>query len=210
VIFTISAPDAAENKRENTGNIEKIIEAGKVFISNDMHAEAIAEFTKAIAIDPLVSIAYYLRARAYSLAGDFERAITDFTKAIELNPTYADAYYERGLVYDEHIHDRIKAIDDFTKALRLRAAFSNAYFSRGAAFIKYGKYDEAIVDFNAFIRMDRNSGEAYCNRAVAYYYKGEYQKAWDDIRTSKELGCEARPAFIRKLELASGKNISSR
>ena len=63
------------------------------------HEKAIADFTKAIEIDPRYAKAYYNRGFAYFLKGQYEQAISDFTKAIELNPRYADAYINRGVAY---------------------------------------------------------------------------------------------------------------
>ena len=61
---------------------------------------AIADFDKAIALNPDYAAAYYNRGTAYGMKGDYDRAIADFGRAIKLNPKDADAYNNRGLAYD--------------------------------------------------------------------------------------------------------------
>ena len=53
---------------------------------------AIAEYTRAILLDPKFTSAYHNRGFAYFKKQDFDRAIADYTEAIRLNPKYADAY----------------------------------------------------------------------------------------------------------------------
>ena len=58
---------------------------------------AIADYTKAIEINPQLAPAYYNRGLAKYDLKDYQGAIADYSKAIEINPQYADAYYNRGL-----------------------------------------------------------------------------------------------------------------
>ena len=57
---------------------------------------AIADYTKAIELNPDYADAYYNRGNAKRSLKDYYVAIADYTKAIELNPDYADAYYNWG------------------------------------------------------------------------------------------------------------------
>src|ERR1019366_6643794 len=57
---------------------------------------AIAEYTKAIKLNPNDAHAYLNRGLAKFSLEDDRGAITDCNKAIELNPNYAMAYYLRG------------------------------------------------------------------------------------------------------------------
>ncbi len=57
---------------------------------------AIADYTKAIELDPKLLSAYINRGLAYDGKGNFDQAIADYTKAIELDPTFALAYIDRG------------------------------------------------------------------------------------------------------------------
>jgi tetratricopeptide (TPR) repeat protein len=59
---------------------------------------AIADYTKAIELDPGYTEAYNYRGNAKDKLSDYSGAIADYTKAIELDPNYAKAYINRGLV----------------------------------------------------------------------------------------------------------------
>ena len=55
-----------------------------------------ADFTKAIKIDPDYSTAYYNRGLAYNILENYKNAIADYTRAIKIDPDFANAYDGRG------------------------------------------------------------------------------------------------------------------
>ena len=57
---------------------------------------AIADYSKAIAIDPQLALAYFNRGVAKNKLKDYQGAIDDYSKAIEINPQYAKVYNNRG------------------------------------------------------------------------------------------------------------------
>ncbi len=59
---------------------------------------AIADYTKAIELNPRNAKAYFNRGNAKGKLEAFYAAIADYTKAIEINPRYADAYTGRGIL----------------------------------------------------------------------------------------------------------------
>jgi tetratricopeptide (TPR) repeat protein len=60
---------------------------------------AIADYTKAIALDPKYDDAYIARGRAYSRIGDHDRAMADFNKALDVSPGNPGAYCYRADEY---------------------------------------------------------------------------------------------------------------
>ena len=62
---------------------------------------AIAEYTKALIIDPTNAEAYFKRGGIKYKLQDFPGAIDDFSKAIEINKTYLDAYVYRATARTE-------------------------------------------------------------------------------------------------------------
>ena len=79
---------------------------------------AIADYTKAIEIDPNYALAYVNRGISKANLQDYTGAIADFTKAIEIDPNYADAYGNRG-VSKEILGDLNGACADWKKAAAL-------------------------------------------------------------------------------------------
>ena len=76
---------------------------------------AIADYTKAIEINPQDVGAYTNRGLAKDDLEDYEGAIADYDKVIEINPKLADAYRMRG-VDKELIGDLKGACSDWRKA----------------------------------------------------------------------------------------------
>ena len=92
---------------------------------------AIADWNKAIEIDPQYADAYLNRGLAKAHLEDYQGAITDFTKSVEINPQYADAYFHRGLSKGYWKRDYQGALPDYNKAIEIDPQHFPAYRDRG-------------------------------------------------------------------------------
>ena len=108
--------------------------------------KTIADFTRAIELDPKSAKAYFARGLAYLVLEQFDKAIADYTKAIELDPKLALAYNNRGGAYWV-LKQYDKAINDYTKAIEIDPKSAEAYGNRGFVYLKVGKKKEAEADF---------------------------------------------------------------
>ena len=72
---------------------------GMIYLEKGEAREAIAEFEKAIAINPQYAPAYNNLALAYIQLDDKDKAIGFFKKTIEINPDYREAYFNLSLAY---------------------------------------------------------------------------------------------------------------
>ena len=77
---------------------------------------AIADFSRAIEINPQYAAAYQLRGSSKSILGDIQGAIADYTKVIEIDPQDANAYQLRGIAR-EKVNDLEGACRDWRKAV---------------------------------------------------------------------------------------------
>ncbi len=66
---------------------------------NGSYESAIADYSKAIEMDPGFAEAHYNRGFSFYELGQYEEAITDLSRAIQLNPSDARYYGQRSLVY---------------------------------------------------------------------------------------------------------------
>ncbi len=87
------------DKGTTNAEAEKFRNSGIEFAVKLENDRAIADFTKAIELDPKYADAYSRRGAAYSNKKDDDRAIADFTKVIELDPKFYFAYINRGGIY---------------------------------------------------------------------------------------------------------------
>jgi TonB family protein len=88
------------------------IDRGRTYIQQDQNDRAIADFTKAIELDPEGANAYNHRGVAYASRLDFDSAIADFDKAIQFDPLLNNAHYNRGLAFSAK-GDQARARADF-------------------------------------------------------------------------------------------------
>lgn len=95
------------------------IKRGRDCLKSRDYAGAIANFDKAIGLNPSHASAYCNRANAYYNFRDYARAISDCTKAIELDSNYATAYNIRGKAYYEK-GDIIRSNADFDTVTQLQ------------------------------------------------------------------------------------------
>ena len=132
---------------------------------------AMADFDRAIELNPKDDAPYYNRAQAKRLKKDTAGAIADYTRAIELGSTNPAAYNNRGNARSEN-NDRDGAIADYTRAIELKPDYARAYYNR--AVTKEAKGDEtgAEADFKMAHKLDPElaseeaAGDSSSNRAA--------------------------------------------
>ena len=147
---------------------------------------AIADYNRAIELDPKLAIAYNNRGNAEKAKGDLSGAIADYNRAIELDPKHASAYYNRGNVKDAK-GDLDGAIADFNLAIELDPKDADSYTNRGRCKEAKGDLDSAIADYNRAIELDPKLAIAYNNRGNAKEAKGDLDGAIADFKRATEL-----------------------
>jgi tetratricopeptide (TPR) repeat protein len=88
---------------------------GAIYADKGLWDEAIAEYNRAIELNPRFVEAYFARGVAHIEGkGQYDKAISDFTEAIKIAPEDADAYNNRGVAL--HLNgDYEKAWEDVHK-----------------------------------------------------------------------------------------------
>jgi tetratricopeptide (TPR) repeat protein len=128
--------------------------------------ESIAQFSRAIELNPRYTIAYFLRAYVKDQLNDPQGALADYNQAITLNPKFALAYYNRGTLKYEKLNDPQGALADYNQAITLNPKFAGAYSNRGN--LKKNKLNDpqgALADYNQAITLNPKFADAYNNRA---------------------------------------------
>ncbi len=86
--------------------------------------EALADFNRAIKIDPKKAAGYLGRGNTLNILGQYEKAIADYNITLEINTELAEAYVNRGSAYS-HLGEIEKAIADYEKGLALKPKLDN-------------------------------------------------------------------------------------
>lgn len=153
---------------------------------------AIADFTKAMELDPDFSYAYYMRGLAETFLEDYVAAISDFTKFIAIDPNDPLGYSSRGNA--KYLsEDNQEALADFNKAIELAAAPGD-YSSRGDVFRALANYEAAISDYSRAIDLlpedDQKLGHIYYYMGYSKVMIGQMEGCLD-LGKSIVLGYEA-------------------
>src|SRR5881398_3182174 len=114
---------------------------------------AMADFNRAIELNPKDDAPYYNRAQARRLKNDTAGAIADYTRAIELGSTNPAAYNNRGNARAEN-KDRDGAIADYTRAIELKPDYARAYYNRATVKKEKGDATGAAADFKHAQELD--------------------------------------------------------
>ena len=79
------------------------------------YSEAIADYDKAIELDPNFALAYMNRGKAKAELKQYSEAIADYDKAIELDPNFALAYTNRGVTQKLNSNNIAKLLQTWIK-----------------------------------------------------------------------------------------------
>lgn len=168
-------------ERGNAGKINTAklhVARGTVLDSLGKHDDAIADFTRAIVLNPHDQIAYSNRATEYIKSARFAVAIVDLTEVIGAEPANGMAFYNRATAY-ERTGARDKALEDYRSAARLLPSFAAATAALGRL-LKGTDPDAALSDLSAAIQLDPKS-PALRSRAILYLSLGRLEQALMDF-----------------------------
>jgi tetratricopeptide (TPR) repeat protein len=134
--------------------------------------EAVAQFSRAVALNPRYVIAYFMRAKAKDQLNDPQGALADYDQVIFLDPKLAAVYYSRGSLKGGKLNDAKGALADYNQAIALDPKLALAYNNRGL--LKYEKLNDAqgaLADYSKAIELNPKNALAYYNRGNLKYQK---------------------------------------
>ena len=127
---------------------------------------AIANYKKAIKIQPDYAEAYFNMGSVFQEKGNLEKAIKSYNRALAIQPDYYEALYNIGLSFHGQGQCE-KAIDAYNKALSLRPDQAETYYNKGSALYGQEKFEDAIESYKKALAIKPDYAEAYDNMASA-------------------------------------------
>lgn len=183
----------------NCGNqAERFCQFGEQNAKQGRWVEAIAEYSRAINIDPNLYAAYVGRAIAYYYLGNYDQTIADCSIA-PTAPVCAEAYSRRACTYLQG-EKYNEAIADCDRALELNPTACLAYKVRAVAYLKMWQWDKAVAEYTKAIECQPNDVTAYTGRAIANFMARQYKAVIADCNVAIKLSPEdAKLYYLRGL-----------
>jgi tetratricopeptide (TPR) repeat protein len=225
IYFLMTALLIVSESYSQLSEADKYYNRGCPKIRQKDYQGAIADFNKAIELDPMHKLAYSNRAASKYCLQDYRGAIVVYTKTIELDPEDFSVYGERGNAKCQ-IQDYRGAIADYNKAIELKTpglgkksspgSAGEYYVRRGEAKYNLQDYQGAIADFTRAIELvpifddplfrdiswEKNSPfyrQAFYNRGIVKIINlGQKDSGCMDLSKSGELGHSKAYDAIRK------------
>lgn len=195
--------EAAPSSAARVEACSALIEAGKETASSYRHRglshaengdydKALADYDRALQLDPKDAVALTNRGNIYRDDEEYERALADYDAALQFAPDDGDVHYSRALVLIE-LREYDRAIADFDRAVALKPDFATAYIDRGITHVSRGSYDRALADFDQMLAIDPKNAEGYYVKGLALAWLNRI----DDARRNIEQAVDLLPEEAR-------------
>jgi len=158
---------------------------------------AIAEFQRAVAIDPNYAPPYAALARSYAIspvmggakpAEFMPRAREATLRAIALDPSLADAHAALAMVAGHYDYDWGTTEREFRRALELNPSSPNAHFFYSNSYLSpFGHHDEAIAEMQKALELDPFSVPIQAFLGRTYVWARRYDDALAQFRKIGEM-----------------------
>ena len=171
---------------------------GSAFMEMGETDKALADYTKAIEVEPLFPHSLYNRGRLLRLQGQYSEALTDLQKVADLSP--AEFGYRAngniGLIYyAQQEYDQALAAFEKSIAANMENR-ADVYFFRGETYLAMANWEAAIQDYQAAIERFPNYAEAYRGLGYAYLRAGQLDQAKQALSRSLELTPDYPEAYL--------------
>lgn len=184
-------------------NAKAYIERGRLNLKSDEFPEALADFNKALELDPKGEQgyqAYRLRSQMSFVQERYVNALSDANKAVNLRPDDHRAYLERAAAASE-LQKYKEAIADCEKSLSLNPKNEHgnkywAYYNEAAIYNTMGRHSDGKAAAEKAIRLNDSLPQAYAARADANIGLKNYKEALSD---TNEVLTQIAPKHVESL-----------
>ena len=173
----------------------KIVDAyynrGNWYNKNGRTADALADYARAIDLNPGVPRIWYNRGLLYAQIGKNDSALVSFDHAVALDPKNPDAFNNRGAMKYK-MGNLPAAVADFSKAIELNPRDRDAYMNRAVAYRDARQFARAVEDCQRAIDIDPSNpgnGEEYGLMGQALQTMGKNREAL--VALDRAIGMKA-------------------
>ncbi len=164
--------------RKRPNNAKRWSELGSLLVSVFRFQEALMALDRALAIDPTIGRAWYLRGLALSRLGRQQEALEAYQKATVLNESGAWI----------RLSELLRRLGRMEEAFSLNEHYRGSVWEkgrpfwceRGEIFLALGQEEEALAAFEQAILLPGTGKDAaFCGKGTALFRLGRYEEALD-------------------------------
>lgn len=142
--------------------------------------EAIADATRAIALDPDLAAAHALRAKLYTRLDEKDPAWRDARRAIELDPGNSLALRTLGFLHLGQ-GEFEAALDAYNRGLRESEGFPEDFHNGARLHRIFGEYPLALADHDRAVALAPEVPIVYLGRGITRRFAGDIEGAIEDF-----------------------------
>ncbi|HYD88509.1 MAG TPA: tetratricopeptide repeat protein [Vitreimonas sp.] len=176
---------------EPSQKAQALVHRGTLRVRLRQDARAIADFGRALRIDPGLVSAYLERGQLHFNREAFEAAVRDYEAALSLNPALSDAQLMRDAALRSLEERSLGELEWLTRELAENPLESGLWNNRcWLRAVSGEELDLALADCNEAIRLDPRSAAALDSRGLVHLKRGEYSAAVADYTAALALDPE--------------------
>ncbi len=159
---------------------------GTVLTACGRFDEAIAQFQKALEIEPDDAGVHNNLGLVLARRGQVDQAIAHYQKALEVKPDDAEAHNNLGIVLAGR-GQVDQAIAHYRKALEIKPDYAEAHNTLGAALTGQGRVAEAMAHLRKALEIKPGYAEAHVNLGVALAKSERVEEAMAEYQKALEI-----------------------
>lgn len=163
--------------------------------------DGISLWTNSLKNGPRNARAHLDRAKAYTDAGEMDKALADLDTAEKLEPENATISNDRGFIYFKR-GENDKALNEYNRSLALDPRFELGYLNRAILWGRMREFEKTVQDLTTAIEINEHFYLAYYYRGIAYKELRSFDRALADFKAAYQVS--PTEAARREIESLSG------
>ena len=152
------------------------VSLGRILQGTGRDAEALAQFQKAVELDPRDNEAVQGLANSYSALKQYDRAEATYREAIAMRSGDWTGYKQLGLYYARR-GEWDKAIEQYRRVVALAPDSAHGYVNLAAFYAHKEEFDSAKGHLVKALAIDPNRLSTLYNLTKIYYEEGQFNRA---------------------------------
>lgn len=178
----------ADARAEPVQRAAALVHRGMLRSELGQHARAVADFGRALRLDPNNSDALSERGMVHQARGVLELALRDYEAALAIDPTNSIAAYRREQALQGRLDDVQQQIAQLTELLMREPQNAGALNNRcWVRAINDDDLNAALADCNAALGIDPRASQTLDSRGLVYLKRGDFAAALADYEAALSI-----------------------